>query len=778
MKFTMSRVAVSPAILLLVVVAVIFITGVAVQAEGPIMGWPRSYEDGGNKVIVHQPQLDDWKDYTELNGKTAVAVELKGEGKEYYGAITLQAVTETDIDTRIVLLKNIKITDMTFPNIENQLAERCQRAVMSALPVGDQSMTFSLDRVLAGLERTAQQVKAVAINLDPPPIYYNESPAVLVMFMGEPKFETVPGISALLYAVNTNWDIVLEVGTSNYYMLNGRTWLVTKDLVKGPWQAAGTLPESFLKLPDDDNWKAVKENIPGQKASVVPKVLVTTEPAELILANGPPSYSPITGTSLLYAMNTESDIFLDSVSGQIYFLTAGRWFKTKKLSGPWTAASAELPEDFAKIPIDHNKAHVLSSVPGTPEAEAAVLLASVPHKATVDRNNTTVEVIYEGDPEFVEISGTTSTVYYAVNSPFNVFRVDGQYYAVHNGIWFVSVSASGPWLVCTMVPAAIYSIPATHPKHNVTYVYIYDSTPDTVVVGYTTGYSGTYVATTGVIVFGLGYWIIYDDYYSHYHHYHYHSHYYAYGSAAHYNYYHGGFYYSARYYGPHGGAGGWAGYDPSSGTYYRGGYASGPYGSAFAREAYNPYTNRYAAQAGSKTPYGSWGRSVVADGNEWARAGHRSKQGKTVAGVETSKGGKAVGGYNKWTDQGAVVGKDKYGDVYVGRDGNVYKRDGDTWQQRSGDGWNSVDTSAAKSSAQSRGEAAKSKASSSQWERSGSSTSRASGSISGFSSQTSSRQGSSNNLNREYQKRNTGNSRANTYQRRSSGGSGSSRRRR
>ncbi len=315
---------------LLVVVAVIFITGVPAQAEGPITGWPRSYEDGGNKVIVHQPQLDDWENYSELNGKAAVAVELKGEGKEYYGAVTLQAVTETDFDTRIVLLKNIKVTDMTFPNIEGQLSEKCQRAVIRALPLGNQSMTISLDRILAGLERTAQQVKAVDINLDPPPIYYSDSPAVLVMFMGEPKFEAVPGIPALLYAVNTNWDIVLEVGTSNYYLLNGNTWLTTKDLVKGPWQAAGTLPGSFLKLPDDDNWKAVKENIPGQKASTVPMVLVTTEPAELIQTDGAPGYSPIAGTGLLYVTNTESDIFLDSVSGQIYFLTAGRWFKSKR----------------------------------------------------------------------------------------------------------------------------------------------------------------------------------------------------------------------------------------------------------------------------------------------------------------------------------------------------------------------------------------------------------------------------------------------------------------
>lgn len=743
------------------------------QAEGPRKGWPRQYTSDGNKVIVHQPQLDAWQDYSQLLGKAAVSVALQGETQEYFGAIGIQADTEVDFDSRTVLLENFEITKLTFPNIDEKLAAKCQSAVKKALPI-NKSMTISLDRILAGLERTADQAKAVAVNFDPPPIYYSEDPAVLVMFMGEPKFEAVTGVAELLYAVNTNWDIVLEVGTSNYYLLNGRSWLVSKDLVNGPWRAATTLPRSFLKLPDDKNWKAVKQNVPGVLPKVVPKVLVSRKPAEMILTDGAASFSPIAGTRLLYATNTDSDVFLHSGSGQNYFLAAGRWFKAKKLSGPWTSASAELPTDFAKIPNDHKKAHVLSSVPGTSEADAAVLLASIPHKATVDRKTTTVSVVYEGDPEFVVIDGTTSTVYYAVNSPYSVFSLENRYYSVHNGIWFVSSSPAGPWVVCASVPQVIYSIPSTHPKHNVTYVYVYDSTPDTVVVGYTSGYSGTYVAATGVIMFGLGYWLGHDDHYSHYHHYHHHSHYYGYGSGAHYDYYHGGYYHSAKYYGPHGGAAGWSGYDPGSGTYYRGGYASGPYGSGFAREAYNPYTNRYAAQTGAKTPYGSWGRTVVADGDDWARAGHRSKGGKTVGGIETSKGGKAVGGYNKWTDSGAVVGKDKHGDVYVGRDGNVYKRDGDNWQKNSGGGWKDLDTSAARSSAQKRADTVKSRTRTSQRKRPDSATSRTrtSSGSSRLSTQRSSYQKRSQNLNREYQRRSTGNSRARTYQQRSSRSSG------
>lgn len=575
----------------------------AAQPDQAARGWPRMFENQGNRVVLYQPQLDTWESHTNLSARAAVAVNLKGRDKEIYGALYIEADTETNFDSRMVLLKKFRVTQFNFPNLDQGLAKKARAAITNALPK-NKSMLISLDRLLAGLKQTKQKRKGIGVNLDPPPIYYSQTVAILVNFMGEPKFKPVKDVSKLLYAVNTNWDILLEVGTSRYFLLNGASWLVTSDVLKGRWKAAGALPKSFTKIPNSEHWKAVKKNIPGKKAARVPQVFTATKPSELIVTAGKPQYSPISSTGLLFATNTESDLFLNSKDGQLYFLTAGRWFRTKSLDGPWSAASTTLPDDFKQIPATHPKAHVLSSVPGTPDAEAAVLLASVPRKAKVNRKGTTVVVVYEGDPKFVEIKATSAQVFYAVNTPNQVFRVTGKYYCVANGVWFVSDGPKGPWVVATQVPAAIYSIPSSHPTHNVTYVHIYNSTPDTVVVGYTSGYSGNYVAATGVLIFGLGYWAEHD----HHHHYYYPSHYYAYGGAVRYNYYYGGYYRGASYYGPYGGVAGRAGYNPATGTYYRGGVAAGPYGSAYARQAYNPYTNRYGARAGAKTPYGSWGR--------------------------------------------------------------------------------------------------------------------------------------------------------------------------
>jgi hypothetical protein len=114
----------------------------------------------------------------------------------------------------------------------------------------------------------------------------------------------------------------------------------------------------------------------------------------------------------------------------------------------------------------------------------------------------TETVTYSGTPQFVVISGTT--VQYAVNTPNQVFLVSGRYYWCYGGAWLYATVPTGPWTYCTTVPAAIYTIPPSNPNYNVTYVVVQSTTPTTVVYTQTSGYSGQYVAATGVLMFGMG----------------------------------------------------------------------------------------------------------------------------------------------------------------------------------------------------------------------------------------------------------------------------------
>ncbi len=261
-----------------------------------------------------------------------------------------------------------------------------------------------------------------------------------------------------------------------------------------------TLPDGFKKLPAGEQWDHVRKTIPPKVTkSKPPIVFFSDKPAELIAFAGQPIFKPIEGTKLLFATNTESWVFFDKNNGKLYFLTAGRWFRAAKYDGPWTYAGNDLPADFAKIPDNSEAAEVLASVPGTPEAADAILLAQIPTTARVDRKKAAedMKLAYDGKPEFKPIEGTS--MQYAANaSGGDVIQVGGKYYACVNAVWFVADGPEGPWAVATSVPPEVYQIPPESPVYNTTYVTIDSSNDEYVDCSYTSGYLGSFVAGVGV----------------------------------------------------------------------------------------------------------------------------------------------------------------------------------------------------------------------------------------------------------------------------------------
>jgi len=404
--------------------------------------------------------------------------------------------------------------------------------------------------------------------------------------------------------------------------------------------------------------------------------------------------------------NTEADVFFHTGDRYFYFLASGRWFRASSDEGPWEAATLELPEDFALIPTDHRRAHVRAAVRGTPEAEEAVLLASVPRTATVSRDEAKAEVQYVGEPEFSEIEGTE--VAYAINTAQDVLQVGNEYYLCEQGVWFRSFSPEGPWELADTVPQAIYSIPVESPKNNVTYVQVYDSTPTTVVYGYTSGYTGVYISY-GMTFWGSGWYYPPHYWYGPYPYPIYYPYpFYTYGARAWYNPWSGTYYRGASVYGPYGGYGRGAAYNGRTGTYYRGERAWGPNGSAWRGASYNPRTDTftragggvnywndaYAAGYRSSNPYASWGEALVGQGDDWVHGARYRDERGAIGGARTSEGGGVIRA-NTDERQG-FIGRDQDNNIYAGRDGNVYRSDEDgNWTQRDdGGNWNDVPSEA------------------------------------------------------------------------------------
>jgi hypothetical protein len=649
-------------------------------------GWPRLFDvASGGSILLYQPQISEWTAQKHLVAFSAVSYRAKGAEKPALGTVKLAADTNVSVADRLVQLKNLKITDASFQTLQKDQVREITDAIDKALP--DDDKVIGLDRVLANIDKSAVIPKTKeGIKADPPTIFFSKTPAVVMNLDGEPIWSPIKD-NDLKYAVNTNWDLFQHAPSSTFYLRNEESWLKASD-VKGPWTAAGAgkLPDSFKKLPAEENFKDVKAALPGKTipAGQVPRVFVSNQPAELILLTGEPKYVQVPGTALFWVSNTDSDVFRMGKTGLVYYLVAGRWFSAQDFTGPWTFATPSLPDDFKKIPIEHERSRVLASVPGTDEANEAVLLASIPQTARVNKKELKApEVDYQGDAQFQPIEQTT--VQRAVNTDKDVFKVGDAYYMCYQGVWFTGKSASGPWEVASSVPEEIYKIPVSSPANHVTYVTIEDddSNDEWVTFAAAAGYTGMMVAW-GCTVWGSGWY--YPPYYGYGGFYpYYYPHFPTYGYSAWYNPWTGAYGRSARVYGPYGGAGVGARYNPRTGTYSRGAAAYGPYGARGVAQAYNPRTGAYAQTRQGSNVYGSWGSTSVQRGDDWAKTNRytNNRTGNTTRTVRSDEGNAVV---RKGSDGGRVAAGSG-GDIYAGKDGNVYRKDNGTWQKYDNGGW-------------------------------------------------------------------------------------------
>jgi hypothetical protein len=484
-----------PMLSIIIVVMTLCIAGLATAAE---LEWPRDIEVPKGKIVIYQPQLESFKG-NKLTARAAVSVTQKGETEPVFGAVWFDARVSTDRDTRVVTLLDLDVPQAKFPDVNPEKVEKLTALLKAEIPKWD--ATISLDRLLTALDLVEkEQMAAENLKSTPPKIIFSKHPAVLVVIDGEPQLGKVED-SDLMRIVNTPFFIVFDPKAKAYHLKGGSEWLIAND-VMGPWQTETNPPASVLAAAAKAAESSPQDTSQSDDNGM-PQIIVSTGPAELIVTDGEPRYSTISGTDLLFISNTMSDVFMH-IGTQLHFvLLSGRWFTSDSLTGRWSHISADrLPTAFGQIPPGSTKAHVLGHVAGTVQAKEAVLETRVPQTATVKRSEAKVVVTYDGDPEFVKIEG--ADMHYAVNTSYSVIRVGAKYYCCHEAVWFMADSPSGPWVICTSVPQVIYTIPPSCPVYNVKYVYVYDYTPTVVYVGYTPGYVGCYVYR-GTVVYGTGY---------------------------------------------------------------------------------------------------------------------------------------------------------------------------------------------------------------------------------------------------------------------------------
>ncbi len=626
--------------------------------------WPIEVPSAEGKIVLYQPQPDSLKD-DKLTGRVAVSFTPSGSETPVFGAFWFDARISTDRDERLVTMMEMNILQAKFPHSPDDVGKTVIQALKNEVP--RMNITFSLDRLLASLDEAEKaQVSSENLKTDPPKIVFSEIPSVLVTIDGLPQLRPLAD-TKIMQVVNTPFVLLFDPSLKTYYLKGGGEWFSAQDVL-GPWKGDPSPPESVLAIPLSE---MEKEQDPSPLKqlfrSKMEKILVATEPTELIVTSGRPRYMPIQGTDLLFMSNTTSDVFLEIGSQKYYVVLAGRWYQSASLQGPWTYVSAnQVPEGFAKIPPASPKGNVLVYVAGTQQAKEAVLDAGIPQTAAIKRN-ATLNVTYDGPPKFEAVEGTN--LRYAVNSAYAVVESESRFFSCHQGVWYAAEDPNGPWTVATQVPDEVYTIPPSSPLYNVRYVRVFDYTDDVVYAGYYPGYLGWHVYGP-TVVYGSGWY--YPGWWGG-------GYYYPYpwtwGFGFHYSPYVGwgfGFNYGSW------GAGGWVGVGIGGGWWGRGGWW-GPHG------YYPPVGVHYGSQKYSaNAARGGSGQRTSPLRRDYFYRNNVYNQRDNLA--RRADGGQTAAASLQRAAQG------KGNDVYTDRAGNIHRYSKNGWERRDSGGWAKLDS--------------------------------------------------------------------------------------
>jgi hypothetical protein len=666
--------------------------------------WPRDITtEKGTIITLYQPQLESLKGDI-LKTRVVVSVKKDKNAEPIFGVFWSDATLNTDLTTRIAALEKLKVTSLKFPDgTDPKNLTLLTELLQTEIPKWN--LIVSIDEIVTTLEED-QNIKSDDLSTKAPPIYYVTKPSTLILIDGNTILKKDEKLK-MEKVVNTPFLIVKSSKDKKFYLYSGKLWYSSEAVDKG-WKNVTKLPKDVKNL-NKEIQKKVKESAELSADTTVARptdIIVSTKPAELIQSDGEPKFASIEGTGLLYISNSPDNIFKVVDDQKYYILVAGRWYNSKSLNGPWTYnESDKLPADFAKIPEGSEKDVVLANVAGTDAAKEAVKQAQIPQTAKVNRKTAKCTAAYDGSPKFEAIKGTDLEV--AINCSVTVLHSGNKYYAVDNGVWFVSDNAAGPWAVSTERPKDVDKIPPDNQAYNAQYVEIYDVTPDYVYMGYTPGYMGCYVYGP-TVVYGTGFY--YNPWYG--------SMYYPYPVT----------YGYGMCYNPYMG---WSmGFAFTAGIITAGIIYGGHYGGYWGPPMYHPPYYHYPPHGGHYPPHGGYPGSGVGNrpgsgvgagnrpstlpssGNNLygSRAGVSTRDvqgagGRNQVSTQPARGGagggntRPVSGGNMGAsastrDLGAPKTISGANNVYSDRSGNIYRNDGSgNWQQRSNNSWNNSSSS-------------------------------------------------------------------------------------
>src|SRR4029450_8662913 len=216
--------------------------------------WPREKFSNGNRLIVYQPQVDDWKNFQDLSWRMAISLTPKS-GKTVIGVVEMKGNTSIDNVSKLVLITNPQVTGTYFPSLDQATKEKMDQLFKSFVT---STFEISLHNLIASTPKK-EAPAGVQLNNEPPKIFVGYRPSILLSVNGEPVLSQVPNTN-LKFVVNTQWPLFFDEGNSTYYLALGQQWLTANSL-EGQWSATKKLPADMSKVPQDKQWSALKKII-------------------------------------------------------------------------------------------------------------------------------------------------------------------------------------------------------------------------------------------------------------------------------------------------------------------------------------------------------------------------------------------------------------------------------------------------------------------------------------------------------------------------------------
>jgi hypothetical protein len=201
----------------------------------------------------------------------------------------------------------------------------------------------------------AAEAKAEGID-QAPRVIVATRPTELIVTDGAAEYVPIED-TELLYASNTDSDLLKDVQTQqNFILLSGR-WYTSKTL-DGPWTyvASDALPEDLAKIPPESEKGDLLAFVAGTeqaREAVMDNQIPQTAAVQrgrgdiVVQYDGEPQFKPIDGTKMQYAVNTASAVLL--IDGKYWVCEKAVWYVGDTPNGPWQVATYR-PADVDEIP--------------------------------------------------------------------------------------------------------------------------------------------------------------------------------------------------------------------------------------------------------------------------------------------------------------------------------------------------------------------------------------------------------------------------------------------